>query len=98
MLFIFIFSITPKKILHDLVADHKDTPTLFNHSTTTQLNSNTFNCNCDNLVVELPFVYQNDIIQIINPILYYSFSNNRIYTLCYQTNFDLELRGPPSFA
>lgn len=95
MLFLFVFSIAPKKILHDLVADHKDTPTQLHHSTAKQLHPIAFNCNCDNLVVDLPFVYQNDIIQLITPLSYYSFSDNRIYNRCYQNNFDLELRGPP---
>lgn len=95
ILILFAFSITPKKILHDLVANHKDTPTNSNTSTTKQINPATINCDCDNLVVESPFFYQNNIIQIMAPVSYLFLTDNNIYTLYYQNHFDLELRGPP---
>ena len=56
MLIVFAFSVTPRILLHSLVADHRDTPRKHNNSTEQQLSKTGFNCNCDNLVVESPFV------------------------------------------
>ena len=55
MLGLFAFSITPKIILHDVVANHKDTPYKSNYEKNAELNKAGFNCTCDNLVVDSPF-------------------------------------------
>lgn len=65
MLNVFAFSVTPKIILHNLVADHRDTPRSQNHSKDQQLSKTGFNCNCDNLVVESPFTDDQKSVQII---------------------------------
>jgi len=55
LLIIFAFSITPKKALHDWLANHTDktsTP-LLGHGAV--ISTAGFNCDCDNLVAESPF-------------------------------------------
>jgi hypothetical protein len=55
---LFAFSITPKIVLHNLVANHKDgkTKTSLPDAYSTQLSKASFNCQCDNLISESPFV------------------------------------------
>ncbi len=54
MLLIFAFSITPKLILHDLVVHHKDKP--IHAGENTQVSKTGFHCDCENQVVELPYL------------------------------------------
>jgi hypothetical protein len=59
MLLLFTFSITPRKDLHDFLANHRDTPVKTGFPGTTQLNTAGFHCNCETLVVESPFIDEN---------------------------------------
>jgi hypothetical protein len=95
MLAVLAFSVTPKILLHNLVADHKDTPIKSNCSNQEQFSKAGFNCNCDNLVVESPFV--NDFIPVDLSIAkqfvqQQTFFKNNFHSLHY---FYFELRGPP---
>jgi hypothetical protein len=55
LLMTFSFSITPKIVLHNLVAHHKDIhPT--NHSTSDQVAQAGYHCDCQSLVVVLPYL------------------------------------------
>jgi hypothetical protein len=95
MLAVFAFSVTPKILLHNLVADHKDTPIKSNYSNQEQFSKAGFNCNCDNLVVESPFV--NDFIPVDLSIAkqfakQQTFFRDNSNSLHY---FYFELRGPP---
>jgi len=92
---VFAFSVTPKILLHDLVADHKDTPIKPNHSNQEQISKAGFNCNCDNLVVESPFLHDFTPIDLSiekhfakQPI----FFKNKFFSL---QHFYFKLRGPP---
>ena len=92
---VFAFSVTPKILLHDLVADHKDTPINSNHSNQEQISKAGFNCNCDNLVVESLFV--NDFIPVDLSLKkkfaqQQDFLKNNFNSFHY---FYFELRGPP---
>jgi hypothetical protein len=55
LLLIFSFSITPKIVLHSLVAHHKDIHSR-SHSKTDQLTQAGYHCDCESLVVELPYL------------------------------------------
>jgi hypothetical protein len=95
MMAVFAFSVTPKILLHDLVADHKDTPIKPNHSNQEQISKAGFNCNCDNLVAESPFV--NDFIPV-DLSLTKEFAQQQTFFKSEFTssrNFYTELRGPP---
>ncbi len=56
LLLLFTFSITPRKDLHDFLANHRDTPVKAGFPGTTRLNAAGFHCNCETLVVESPFI------------------------------------------
>jgi hypothetical protein len=55
LLMTFSFSITPKIVLHNLVAHHKDIHS-GNHSKTDQLAQAGYHCDCESLVVVLPYL------------------------------------------
>ena len=56
MLALFALSVTPKVVIHALVAHHTDTHLSLDHDKTDQLNKAGFHCTIDNLVVESPFL------------------------------------------
>ena len=96
MLAVFAFSVTPKILLHDLVADHKDSPRSHNNSKEQQFSKKGFNCNCDNLVVESPFLINYTEIDITTT---QKFSEQQVeYTNDFHSldYFYFELRGPPA--
>src|SRR5258706_15372699 len=55
LLLVFAFSITPKKFLHDAIANHEDKVVLISPGDTPQFSNTGFICKCDNLVAESPF-------------------------------------------
>jgi hypothetical protein len=57
VLLLFIFSITPKKYLHDLIADHVDL-SFSRSSDVPAIKKAEFNCQFDHLVTESPFTYK----------------------------------------
>ncbi|MBX3255294.1 MAG: hypothetical protein KF862_14230 [Chitinophagaceae bacterium] len=94
---VLVFSITPKKFLHDLVADHKDDiTTVAANDGQDHIDHHGFNCNCDNLVATSPFTENNDIIQFRTPatgIEYASAFSSAVKNPAH--NF-FSLRGPPA--
>src|SRR5882757_5846499 len=54
LLGLFTLAITPKKTLHDLLANHTDNTSKSNDEKV-QLNTAGYNCKCDNLVAESTF-------------------------------------------
>jgi len=55
LLMTFSFSITPKIVLHNLVAHHKDIHS-GKHSKTDQLARAGYHCDCESMVVVLPYL------------------------------------------
>jgi hypothetical protein len=55
LLIVFSFSITPKKFLHDAIANHKDKAAVLSAVGTPQFSHSGFVCKCDNQVAESPF-------------------------------------------
>jgi|HubBroStandDraft_5_1064220.scaffolds.fasta_scaffold425740_1 hypothetical protein len=95
MLMLFALSATPKLLLHDLVANHKDTPLKCSADNTQQYNIAGFNCGCDNLVVESPFVANNFVQEIILPISFSSFNDKEDNDFISVDQIYASLRGPP---
>lgn len=98
-LLIFAFCITPTKILHSLFANHQDANIKYKKvSDIPILSVAVFNCQCDNLVVESPFILQCQPIVTNLPALF--FINNPAPELPVPCTryFYFELRGPPSLA
>jgi hypothetical protein len=97
LLVLFAFSITPKKVLHDLVANHIDT-----HSKACPDNSTTkivkagFNCNTEDLVVESPFIENSCSIELPEPPTLSLIFSERPENFYYFHQLFAELRGPPA--
>jgi len=98
MLVLFTFSMTPKLLLHRLVANHKDTAYSISKDKHASLNKGGINCHCDDLVVTIPFlphpapVYS---VQLASLTVPYS---EKVFTFLSLTDFFFELRGPPALA
>ncbi len=99
MLVLFAFSVTPKKILHDLVATHTDYRTEHLYSSSTQkeqVHQSFINCKCEQLIVQSVFlstISKYEIVEITGRLSFYqkrySFSFNAIPE-------NRGLRGPPT--
>jgi hypothetical protein len=98
MLVLFAFSVTPKLLLHNLVANHKDTPVKCSANNNAQFNIAGFNCGCDNLVVESPFVENSVTAEIITQQVFSQYINTEVKNFISVNQFYSELRGPPSLA
>jgi hypothetical protein len=94
ILVVFAYSITPKIVLHNLVANHADNKKVLD-SNATELSAAGFNCKCDNLVAESPFVPEEVHINSIAPI-FFSFSETPESGFYSSDRLFSELRGPPS--
>lgn len=95
LLLVFTFSITPKKFLHDAIANHKDKIALASSGNETQVSNSGFVCKCDNLVAESPFT---------DEVVYFDFAplqlfsvqkDSTLYHFYSSTFFFFALRGPP---
>jgi hypothetical protein len=94
MLVIFVFSLTPKIFLHSLIATHKDT---FSNSldTKTHIEKKGFHCDCDDLVVESPFIPNDVNFNVVIPTLYPQLSAQEINNFSSAFPISFGLRGPP---
>jgi hypothetical protein len=100
LLIIFAFSLAPKKLLHDLVANHKDAryaSSSIEHQFPI-ITKSVFHCPVDSQVVESPFEYfqqNSSSIQVV-----FSASKNFYFKkeYHYYTNSVITLRGPPALA
>ena len=91
---VFALAITPKKTLHSLLTNHRDSTAKLSAGKTQQISKSGFNCKCDNLVAESNFIDGKGFI-ITTPAAFYSG-----FTLYYSSFFSLphvlfNLRGPP---
>jgi hypothetical protein len=96
MLVMFCFSITPKFLLHRLLANHKDSP--ISNSTKAQLTSSGFHCDIENLVVEAPFLSNNINVNFHIPVVFASYRNKLTYNFTCRKNIISCLRGPPALS
>ena len=91
----FLLSITPKQVIHNLVADHIDNTT---HKTNDrpQFNVTTYHCDCNNIVATSPFVAvaQFPVQHIHEPV--FALTINRSFSLFTAEHNCITLRGPPT--
>jgi hypothetical protein len=97
-LVLFAFGITPKLTLHNLVATHTDgrTKSLLPDPFSTQLNNASFNCQCDNLIIESPFVSETSLpFNIVSTCftVYQKIFAEAVYS---SQQYCSSLRGPPA--
>ena len=97
LLVLFAFSITPKKVLHDLVANHRDTHSKASQdNTTTKIVKAGFNCNTEDLVVESPYIENSCTIELPEPSSLSLIFSERPVNFYYFHQLFAELRGPPA--
>ena len=94
MLLIFAFSITPKLFLHDLIVHHKDTPVTSGKDA--QIGQTGFRCDCENQVVELPFIDGVASFQLIVQGCFRSYQIRSAHQYYSFPRFNFGLRGPPA--
>jgi len=96
MLLLFAFSITSKRFLHDLVADHKDTIACQDNLSAHHIHAAGFYCSCDDLVAESVYMSGGNAIELTVPAVFIektpAFSGNYHYI----SSFFSDLRGPPA--
>lgn len=90
------FSITPKKFLHDLVADHQDDITIAINDGHDHIDHHGFNCNCDNLVATSPFTEHTNNIQFYTPAFFGGYTAACSPDIKNITHPFFALRGPPA--
>jgi hypothetical protein len=94
-LLLFSFCVTPKKFLHDLLANHKDAQ-YSSSLPLQQIATSGFHCNVDDLVVMEPYP---PVLQIMDPVILsstpLSFSDPRLSVVYLHLSHN-EGRGPPA--
>jgi len=96
LLLLFQFSITPKLLLHDLVADHQDTPLSANNEKNPQFHLAGFNCACENQVVESPFIEDSILTENFIPVIVSDRFSSSVGGFVSAPFLYLGLRGPPA--
>ncbi len=91
----FLLSITPKQLLHNLTANHKDSTAQRNNDRT-EFNQIDFNCECYSVVAASPFTEISTSSEI-QKLIHYSHYTERIATsISSIDNYYSDLRGPPA--
>ena len=97
-LVLFAFANTPKRVLHNVIANHihKHLQEQKCSHTHIELSAAGFNCQIDNLVVEMPFVIVFE--PTFNFVKNYTslFLQSRFCSLVILTQQSIQLRGPPA--
>lgn len=93
-----LFSITPKRFLHDLIADHKDTVTIATNDGKDHIDHHGFRCDCDNLVATSPFISQDIMAEPLTPTIENSFFTTYTSGSKAAIYYNFSLRGPPAQA
>ncbi|MFT3948165.1 MAG: hypothetical protein QM763_14440 [Agriterribacter sp.] len=96
MLLLFTFSITSKRFLHDLVADHKDTIACHDNLTAHHIHSAGFYCTCDDLVAESVYMSGDNTIELSVPAMFIEKQPAFVGNYHYVAALFSELRGPPA--
>lgn len=98
-LVLFAYGITPKITWHNLVATHKDgrTKCALPDPFSTQLSKASFNCQCDNLIIESPFVAEIMPLVVTPPVpVYPVFADAFAADVFSSALLGHSLRGPPA--
>lgn len=95
LLLVFSISITPKKYLHDAIANHKDKTALTAVGNDAQLTHTGFVCKCDNLVAESPFTNEVQHLEFAQAAPVSIQQASLLYHFYSTDVFFFELRGPP---
>lgn len=96
LLLVFILSATPKRFLHDVIANHQHQAHYNKNNHQAAVTVAGFNCQIDNLVVDIPF----DVVETLQFAFHKQFFSTYTQSL-YQYSFTAQhviiaLRGPPA--
>jgi hypothetical protein len=96
-LMVFAFGITPKITLHNLVANHKDGTTKKSLSDpfSTQFGKASFNCQCDNMISESPFISEMSSAYTVLQTSFAAYKNVFVEKVYSTQQYCSALRGPP---
>jgi hypothetical protein len=97
LLVVFAFGISPKRSWHNLVANHKDGKpgaVAHNHQGS-GVSKAAFNCQCDNLISESPFVATTVLPQTSSLTHHEPFFAGKPVVPYTAAHFSFSLRGPP---
>jgi hypothetical protein len=95
MLLVFAFSVTPTIVLHNWLANHKDSVRKLPANNQQQVSQIFFNCNCDNIVATSPFTEPDTHFQL-PPVLVFSVQpETKLALFLSSPHFFFSLRGPP---
>lgn len=92
----FLLSITPKQVLHNLSANHKDSTAQRNNDRT-EFNQIGFNCECYSVVATSPFTEVSSGPEILKLIHFSLYSEKASSSFSSTDHFYFDLRGPPAF-
>jgi hypothetical protein len=98
LMLIFLLAATPKKLLHDAITEHQHTKTEVQKCSHHHINitATGFNCQLDNLVVEMPFIIAIEPVFAFNEICYHRYSELPYNNIGFNKTFTAFLRGPPN--
>jgi hypothetical protein len=95
LLLAFAFGITPKRTLHNLIATHKDAKAVTHDHPGACVSKAVFNCQCDNLVTESPFVAGQVSTDLAAAFHFPAYSAGYHQPFLTTAVFHYSLRGPP---
>jgi hypothetical protein len=99
MLCLFVFSITPRKTLHDLFACHPDTRKEVPKSVGERLSRDGFHCSCDQPELQMPFIEYPVLTVVPIPAILNDECPFPYVARLYESTHDFsKLRGPPVIA
>jgi hypothetical protein len=98
LLVLFTFSITPKKLLHDLVATHTDTKhrTFLSNTHAAQIHKSVINCQVDQLIVESPYLQMEIQALELLPVIKNDCYQTRVCFSFFLPIINNSLKGPPT--
>ncbi|MDE3248467.1 MAG: hypothetical protein KGO82_07410 [Bacteroidota bacterium] len=96
LLLLFSFSITPRQLLHDALANHKDRSAALAKGNHLQITQSGFMCKVDNLVAESPFTQPASVQYFIPLPVPAVHPSQELLGIPLQTIHLWSLRGPPA--
>lgn len=96
MLLVFALAITPKRFLHNIVANHTDTYSKLS-SGKNELTKTGYNCQIDNLVATSPFTATDEKPEIKLPAVFILPEVEICTPNLFPAHIYFSLRGPPAF-
>lgn len=96
LLLLFVFSITPQQLMHDLFANHVDCKNgIADNADIEHVNQLNFHCQVDHFVVESHFTLNMQFIEICVSPNFLQFPSLSYYFIGNDFQWQSDLRGPP---